>query len=457
MKQIEVRLAVVLYGGVSLAVYIHGVTREILNLVRASKLFHAGAESDPAGRQFDRDLLRAVPQTVAQPRPPGGGRSHLRRLGRGHQRRHAGQGTGARSAAGAAPGPVAEERRRHQPVGARRPVRPGDQGGAGAAVRPFPDPPVRQAGGRPGDAGQAAPVHPGAMVHAALFGRALRELDAGRLRCDGGEGREERDPAAAGSSARPVRDPHGLSRAPSSHPAARPAIGRRDRASPHRLLHMQARPVRRDDKRIHPRRCAIAGILSARHRLLPRRLSAGDDRGDGPLARRAPARLADPAAFHQPQACGCRSTHRQLFHRRQRGDEQAVLAGDPGTRQPPGQPRGGAPHHLCRSQPAPRVEPARRPGHARFLPHHPDRDGADPAQRADRRRSARDPGVERARAPHGGDPGGRRPAGREAGGRDRRRRSGEPALDRRDQPLPHAPPTRRPTAAPASPISATRP
>src|SRR5262245_44632488 len=47
MKQIEVRLAVVLYGGVSLAVYIHGVTREILNLVRASKLFHAGAKATP--------------------------------------------------------------------------------------------------------------------------------------------------------------------------------------------------------------------------------------------------------------------------------------------------------------------------------------------------------------------------------------------------------------------------
>lgn len=41
MKQIEVRLAVVLYGGVSLAVYIHGVTREILNLIRASKNLHA--------------------------------------------------------------------------------------------------------------------------------------------------------------------------------------------------------------------------------------------------------------------------------------------------------------------------------------------------------------------------------------------------------------------------------
>ncbi|WP_374311461.1 patatin-like protein [Dongia sp.] len=48
MKQIEVRLAVVLYGGVSLAVYIHGVTREILNLIRASKQLHAEAEGATA-------------------------------------------------------------------------------------------------------------------------------------------------------------------------------------------------------------------------------------------------------------------------------------------------------------------------------------------------------------------------------------------------------------------------
>jgi len=72
MKQIEVRLAVVLYGGVSLAVYIHGVTREILNLVRASKLFRSAqsrAESDsdldaqrPAGDSTAvyYDLLRAL-------------------------------------------------------------------------------------------------------------------------------------------------------------------------------------------------------------------------------------------------------------------------------------------------------------------------------------------------------------------------------------------------------------
>ncbi|WP_349357357.1 patatin-like protein [Stappia sp.] len=37
MKHIELRLALVLYGGVSLAVYMHGITREFLNLVRASR------------------------------------------------------------------------------------------------------------------------------------------------------------------------------------------------------------------------------------------------------------------------------------------------------------------------------------------------------------------------------------------------------------------------------------
>ncbi|MGH6638859.1 MAG: patatin-like protein [Polaromonas sp.] len=38
MKEKELRLAVVLFGGVSLAIYQHGINREILNLVRASKI-----------------------------------------------------------------------------------------------------------------------------------------------------------------------------------------------------------------------------------------------------------------------------------------------------------------------------------------------------------------------------------------------------------------------------------
>lgn len=67
MKQIEVRLAVVLYGGVSLAVYIHGVTREILNLVRASKLFHAGSGAPPAtgdSTAIYYDLLKRLAPSI---------------------------------------------------------------------------------------------------------------------------------------------------------------------------------------------------------------------------------------------------------------------------------------------------------------------------------------------------------------------------------------------------------
>lgn len=40
MKEKELRLALVFFGGVSLAVYQHGINREILNLVRASKTWH---------------------------------------------------------------------------------------------------------------------------------------------------------------------------------------------------------------------------------------------------------------------------------------------------------------------------------------------------------------------------------------------------------------------------------
>lgn len=48
MKQKELRLAIVFFGGVSLAVYQHGINREILNLVRASKLYHRNGQ-DPGG------------------------------------------------------------------------------------------------------------------------------------------------------------------------------------------------------------------------------------------------------------------------------------------------------------------------------------------------------------------------------------------------------------------------
>ncbi len=40
MKEKELRLALVLFGGVSLAIYQHGINREMLNLIRASRAYH---------------------------------------------------------------------------------------------------------------------------------------------------------------------------------------------------------------------------------------------------------------------------------------------------------------------------------------------------------------------------------------------------------------------------------
>src|SRR5690606_34858665 len=43
IKEKELRLALVCYGGVSLAIYQHGITKEILKLVRASRSYHDAA------------------------------------------------------------------------------------------------------------------------------------------------------------------------------------------------------------------------------------------------------------------------------------------------------------------------------------------------------------------------------------------------------------------------------
>jgi patatin-related protein len=42
MREKELRIALVCYGGVSLAVYMHGITKEIWRLAKASRAFHAG-------------------------------------------------------------------------------------------------------------------------------------------------------------------------------------------------------------------------------------------------------------------------------------------------------------------------------------------------------------------------------------------------------------------------------
>lgn len=59
MREKELRLALVCYGGISLAVYMHGITKEIWKLARASQAFHSREPSDDAQGVYHR-LLQTI-------------------------------------------------------------------------------------------------------------------------------------------------------------------------------------------------------------------------------------------------------------------------------------------------------------------------------------------------------------------------------------------------------------
>ena len=68
MRQKELRIALVCYGGISLAVYMHGVTKELWHAVRASRALHAGDDSGPGPNHTGvesvyRDLLQTIAST----------------------------------------------------------------------------------------------------------------------------------------------------------------------------------------------------------------------------------------------------------------------------------------------------------------------------------------------------------------------------------------------------------
>ncbi len=60
MRQKELRLALVCYGGVSLAVYMHGVTKEIWHLARASRAVHTDETQGDGVRGVYADLLGEI-------------------------------------------------------------------------------------------------------------------------------------------------------------------------------------------------------------------------------------------------------------------------------------------------------------------------------------------------------------------------------------------------------------
>ena len=63
MREKELRLALVCYGGISLAVYMHGVTKEIWYATRASRAFHDGSPPSTGAEAVYRRLLETLVQT----------------------------------------------------------------------------------------------------------------------------------------------------------------------------------------------------------------------------------------------------------------------------------------------------------------------------------------------------------------------------------------------------------
>jgi patatin-related protein len=60
MRQKELRIALVCYGGISLAVYMHGVTKELWQLCRASRAFLADGPDDAGPQAVYQRLLRHI-------------------------------------------------------------------------------------------------------------------------------------------------------------------------------------------------------------------------------------------------------------------------------------------------------------------------------------------------------------------------------------------------------------
>ncbi|MDX3900871.1 MAG: patatin-like protein [Sphingobium sp.] len=60
MREKELRLALVCYGGISLAIYMHGITKEIWRLARASRAFHDGKPASPGVQAVYQQLLEEM-------------------------------------------------------------------------------------------------------------------------------------------------------------------------------------------------------------------------------------------------------------------------------------------------------------------------------------------------------------------------------------------------------------
>jgi patatin-related protein len=60
MREKELRLALICYGGISLAVYMHGITKEVWRLARASRAYHGGEAASGGSEGVYHGLLETI-------------------------------------------------------------------------------------------------------------------------------------------------------------------------------------------------------------------------------------------------------------------------------------------------------------------------------------------------------------------------------------------------------------
>ena len=60
MREKELRLALICYGGISLAIYMHGITKEIWRVARASRSFYKGLPPENRVEAAYVELLKLI-------------------------------------------------------------------------------------------------------------------------------------------------------------------------------------------------------------------------------------------------------------------------------------------------------------------------------------------------------------------------------------------------------------
>src|SRR5262249_2941816 len=287
VREKELRIALVCFGGVSLAVYMHGITKEILKLARASSAVHgiidrarrrAAHFSDVRDKNDPEHDTEAVYFDL------------LRDIGRAVELRIIVDIIAGASAGGINAAMLARALSRDLPMGRLRDLwlekadvtemiaaqsrargwskwflRPLFLAAGLARLQNIRDPEGRR---------KLSPLMRSRWVKRAVGGAKGGGADVRGPPRHGRAARPARDPAAERPRARPVRPRDGFLRLPAAHAAARPAGGARTRAPAHAALPFSP-SWRRRRQRFRARGRAGARLRRAPDLVPPPRVSAG--------------------------------------------------------------------------------------------------------------------------------------------------------------------------------------